>query len=398
MLTIPLDCCFAAGAEFRICPLCGRELEAGRKEKQERDNGWNQTTTLGVCPKCHWWTLGRTGHVWMPEKTVYTSTNTFSILSECNIGDKELALGHLRSHLVSRFDDIYHIHPRKLEEIICAVFREHGFRAAVRSYCKDGGIDVIVFKTENNQPTAVQVKRYKQARKIGVEEIHQFLGTLLVNDIAHGIFVTTSNYTRGAKRIALKLQKASPSISLTLIDAQQLLELLSETAPGVNDPLEIAWRLREHLPSEMDMYGDWLRTGADWPRVPPSAFHVEWWIEQYRRMLRFQNDSSVGPELPAVLTREEVDSSIESIARGRYIEITYIGHDGVTLRSTRSRPPERYENGVLWSGGYGVEVHRNDIVDIREWRPRPGCVVFEYGHEIGEVPSDSWSLEPTIWD
>ena len=54
-------------------------------------------------------------------------------------------LNELREHLLKHYDARYDIHPRKLEELVADIFRNHGHRVELTSFSKDGGIDLFLF-------------------------------------------------------------------------------------------------------------------------------------------------------------------------------------------------------------------------------------------------------------
>ena len=72
----------------------------------------------------------------------------------------------------------------------------------------------------------MQVKRNKDTRKIGVEDIRCFLGALLVQDMCRGIFVTTSSFTRGALNLVSAESLREKSYFLDLVDSIQNITLV----------------------------------------------------------------------------------------------------------------------------------------------------------------------------
>lgn len=62
------------------------------------------------------------------------------------------------------------VHPRVLEQIVCSIFKDLGYKARVTAYSADGGVDVIL-DGANDNTVGVQVKRYKQERRIEAEQI-----------------------------------------------------------------------------------------------------------------------------------------------------------------------------------------------------------------------------------
>ena len=94
----------------------------------------------------------------------------------------------------------------------------------------DGGIDVII----NQDPLGidsiyVQAKRWAD-RRVGPSDIREFSGALTSNGALKGVFITTSNFTRGAKEIAN--ERAGPKI--ILIDGEQLIQLMIDYGVGIS--------------------------------------------------------------------------------------------------------------------------------------------------------------------
>ena len=94
----------------------------------------------------------------------------------------------------------------------------------------------ITFRDGDGKPVAVQCKRYTPPHRVGSVEIQQFIGMAKLHHKADvALYVTTSDYTRGALKLAAQHN------DLTLINGLALAELLANVfaAPGttVLDPL-----------------------------------------------------------------------------------------------------------------------------------------------------------------
>jgi restriction system protein len=71
----------------------------------------------------------------------------------------------------------------------------------------------------------VQVKRTKN--RIGVEQIREFAGALVIGEFTRGIFVTTSAFTSCSREAAVSL--AGKGIPIELIDADNFFRKLEIT-------------------------------------------------------------------------------------------------------------------------------------------------------------------------
>jgi hypothetical protein len=132
--------------------------------------------------------------------------------------------------------DLLGLSPRDFEEAVAAIIRELGGRQ-VRVTGRSGDLSVdITFRDGDGKAVAVQCKRYTPPNRVGSVEIQQFIGMAKLHHKADAaIYVTTSDYTRGA------LQLATQHKDLTLINGLALAEMLANVfaAPGttVLDPL-----------------------------------------------------------------------------------------------------------------------------------------------------------------
>jgi restriction system protein len=152
------------------------------------------------CAFCGWWVawspyLNTGGHI-MHE----FGYGQLRALDPADIGEPVDAI---RSFLAANYDRRLDVDPRKFEELVCSVFSNVGYRARLTAYSGDGGIDVFL-DGPSETLIGVQVKRWKHAIK--VEQINALTGALLIHDCTAGVFVTTSEYQRGA---VVAAQKAS---------------------------------------------------------------------------------------------------------------------------------------------------------------------------------------------
>lgn len=103
----------------------------------------------------------------------------------------------LKSSMPCRFADMP---PRDFELFVAQFFKDSGFAIEQIKHGSDYGVDVIVAK--NGIRTAVQIKRYAEANKVGVPDINQALGGRNFYACDQVIFITTSDFTQPARRLA----------------------------------------------------------------------------------------------------------------------------------------------------------------------------------------------------
>ena len=112
--------------------------------------------------------------------------------------------------------------PQKFEELIAELLAAEGFtNVMVTGRPGDGGIDIAA---SSDRPFSqgryvVQCKRYYNQRVTPLE-VQAFHGTITADPAARGSFVTTSSFTRGARRFAA-------GVGMGLVDGEQLVILLT---------------------------------------------------------------------------------------------------------------------------------------------------------------------------
>lgn len=91
----------------------------------------------------------------------------------------------------------------------------------------DGGIDGIIYQDKLGlDRICIQAKRWVKGT-VGSEEIQKFSGALLQNNVAKGIFITMSTFTKGAKEAAKQIG------NIRLIDGQEFTRLMIEYNVGI---------------------------------------------------------------------------------------------------------------------------------------------------------------------
>jgi restriction system protein len=136
----------------------------------------------------------------------------WGVLKPLSQVDARAPAEELARYLLVRYADRYDITPRRFEEVVSAVFAGCGYRTRLTAHSRDGGIDIAVFEGTSNDLIGVQVKRHR--RKIGVQQIREFGGALVLGDVTRGIFVTTSDFTAGARKAAQAWDKRGCPIEL----------------------------------------------------------------------------------------------------------------------------------------------------------------------------------------
>jgi restriction system protein len=117
--------------------------------------------------------------------------------------------------------NIYEMDPFDFEHLICNLFSKIGLESRLTRSSRDGGIDVVAFDPRPvfGGKYVIQAKRYRNT--VDVSAVRDLYGSMMNENAAKGILVTTSSFGPDARAFA----KDKP---IELIDGQNLLYLLAE--------------------------------------------------------------------------------------------------------------------------------------------------------------------------
>lgn len=154
------------------------------------------TVYIDFCPICGWWVASSYSYTSTYEAVYRTLCRCSGILCSFDNLESDIPLNELSRYLVANFDTRYRIHPKKFEDVIGGIFADFDYKVRVTSYSRDEGIDIAILDKQDNTTIGVQVKRYKG--RIKAENIRSFAGALILKGITQGVYVTTSEYQKGA--------------------------------------------------------------------------------------------------------------------------------------------------------------------------------------------------------
>ena len=127
-----------------------------------------------------------------------------------DLNDITIPMNEVRTYLTAKYSERYKVNPRKFEEVVADVFKDHGYKVKVTNYSGDDGIDAFLYDQKGE--IGVQVKRYKNS--IAVEQIRSLAGAMVLRGITRGVFVTTSAFQSGAKKTVERFRREGLSIQL----------------------------------------------------------------------------------------------------------------------------------------------------------------------------------------
>ena len=126
--------------------------------------------------------------------------------------------------------------PAKFEQLVLDLLLAMGYGGTNKDLAKvtpishDNGVDGIIPEDALGlDKIYIQAKRYKEGLPVSKPEIHQFIGALSEQKASKGVYVTTSNFTQGAKE---SVNKAASKI--VLIDGIALAQYMIEFNVGVS--------------------------------------------------------------------------------------------------------------------------------------------------------------------
>jgi len=211
------------------CPFCNVSL------KKDILVDGKKMFSIKQCLQCGWWTASnfeKVGFKMKFREDIVDVSDGYGVLKELDLADITLPVSEITDYLTVKFDKIYGIAPRKFEEVVGSVFKNLGYRAVVTNYSGDKGIDVILHDSASNM-IGVQVKRYND--KIQAAQIRELTGSLKLGDYTKGIFVTTSDFTQGAKTTS-ELSNIK-GIPIELMNADRFYDALKLSQRAVDRPV-----------------------------------------------------------------------------------------------------------------------------------------------------------------
>ena len=87
---------------------------------------------------------------------------------------------------------------KRFEGVVSDYYRLIGYRSKVTRMGADGGVDVLLFEDDSENPVKlIQCKSW--SKKVGVNAVRELYGVMAADGVSGGIFATTSSYTNEAR-------------------------------------------------------------------------------------------------------------------------------------------------------------------------------------------------------
>ncbi len=100
---------------------------------------------------------------------------------------------------------LHSLPPRKFEELIASVFHKSGFDVELTPETRDGGIDIIAVRRDDlcgGSLNLIECKRYLPHNTVGIGVVQRLYGVVEQHKATKGIIVTTSSFTKDARKAA----------------------------------------------------------------------------------------------------------------------------------------------------------------------------------------------------
>lgn len=183
--------------ELRTNEYCGEEELLTERLWYSEDTS-SYSLEVWLCSTCGWWDLILTHVEGIGPEGNVNDVSYRAVLKAYDPCDIEIPIQILRHELLRKDDSIYHIHDKKMEELVGSVMKDFypGCEVTLCGKSGDGGIDLI--SVISDTPVAIQVKRRKKPNTVErVEAVRAFLGASLVRGYDHLLYVTTADHFTG---------------------------------------------------------------------------------------------------------------------------------------------------------------------------------------------------------
>lgn len=120
---------------------------------------------------------------------------------------------------------LYEITPRQFEELVCELFERKGYNVRLTRQTRDGGKDLIILSNSilGELMIYAECKRYSQKHPVNVGLVRELYGTIEADKATAGIMVTTSYFSKDARKFQGKI-----SGRMNFIDYSELIRQILE--------------------------------------------------------------------------------------------------------------------------------------------------------------------------
>lgn len=212
----------------KTCEHCGAKLNIVFNKLHGSSSSDDQARRIiDACPLCGWWRESMAYRRYCPPFAKLACIESY------NITPFQASIFPLMQSIREKPSRIYSVSPRDLEIMVASILRGVFDCDVVHTgKSHDGGVDVLLLLSDND-PVIVQVKAHKSATSVeGVSLIRELLGAMVLKDASKGLFFTTADhFSPDAVSASEKLEGASYTQRIELIDCGRLVDMLSLVVP-----------------------------------------------------------------------------------------------------------------------------------------------------------------------
>lgn len=131
----------------------------------------------------------------------------------------------LLERVASNPEILYEITTRQFEELVCELFERKGYNVRLTRQTRDGGKDLIILNNSilGDLMIYAECKRYSQKHPVNVGLVRELYGTIEADKATAGIMVTTSYFSKDARKFQEKI-----SGRMNFIDYSELIRQILE--------------------------------------------------------------------------------------------------------------------------------------------------------------------------
>jgi hypothetical protein len=108
----------------------------------------------------------------------------------------------IRRFLAAHPEHLHKLEPRRFEELVAEIYRDHGWDVELTAQTRDGGFDIVAVRRSvpSNLRILIEAKRYDPNRLVSVGIVRSLYGIRQVQRASQVVLATTSYVSREAKR------------------------------------------------------------------------------------------------------------------------------------------------------------------------------------------------------
>jgi len=216
------------------CPFCNRIAPLVYNFRESGYTGNADiiaTTDIWECSTCGWWELNNQVE---EAKDYIDKVDTLNweflkhaVVKRYNLEPHEPPLAELVREISANPKFLYHMHPRKFEQIAQYVFSSvYQCNVLHVGQSHDGGIDLIA--VDSDSPILIQVKRRSSpTASEAVSTVREFIGAMYLNDARRGVVLSTAKkFSREAQDSADKMLVSRKFDNFDLVDYKSFCSML----------------------------------------------------------------------------------------------------------------------------------------------------------------------------